>query len=433
MFTESATWGVTRNPWDPDEPPGGSSGGSGAAVAAGLAAAATAPTAPARSAIRPPTARCSGSSPSEAGSRSTRWSRLARDVRERLPDPHRARHRAASRRGTAGGAATPKAASRPSGPSPRPPRRRRASCGSRSRSREPRALAPPMLDPAAAPRSRRPPSSWARWATQVSWRGPNWGTVGNGVAVLYLRGVADDARLLPEPRAPRPAGEPARPAGSLIPDRCSSAPRRRSRSTPRRLNAIFDDADVLLLPVIGEPPVPVGKWDSHSGPVDARRDDPPDGLRPALELRRQPGRLGSGGLHRRRPAALRAARRPARTTRRPCSRSPPSSRPSGRGRSGARRSPERLFAAPPPSNNVPCMLRAVRFRWVLLGTAGLCLSAILAFAPGGSRAAFPGANGDIVFSRQTGPILVPKDPRTRWDLHGRAERQGRHAGHHRRR
>jgi TolB protein len=40
----------------------------------------------------------------------------------------------------------------------------------------------------------------------------------------------------------------------------------------------------------------------------------------------------------------------------------------------------------------------------------LCLSAILAFAPGGSRAAFPGANGDIVFSRHTGPILVPKDP-----------------------
>ena len=48
---------------------------------------------------------------------------------------------------------------------------------------------------------------------------------------------------------------------------------------------------------------------------------------------------------------------------------------------------------------------------MLLGGAGLCLWAILALAPGGSRAAFPGANGDIVFSRQTGPILKPKDPR----------------------
>jgi amidase len=39
-WTESPTFGVTRNPWDVHRTPGGSSGGSGAAVAAGLAAAA---------------------------------------------------------------------------------------------------------------------------------------------------------------------------------------------------------------------------------------------------------------------------------------------------------------------------------------------------------------------------------------------------------
>ncbi|HEY7151590.1 MAG TPA: hypothetical protein VH391_07905 [Solirubrobacterales bacterium] len=57
------------------------------------------------------------------------------------------------------------------------------------------------------------------------------------------------------------------------------------------------------------------------------------------------------------------------------------------------------------------MLRAGRVRWMLLGAAGLCLAGILALTPGGSRAAFPGANGDIVFSRQIGPILNASAPR----------------------
>ena len=41
-WTESPTWGVTRNPWELGHSPGGSSGGSAAAVAAGLVGAALA-------------------------------------------------------------------------------------------------------------------------------------------------------------------------------------------------------------------------------------------------------------------------------------------------------------------------------------------------------------------------------------------------------
>ena len=66
MFTESSTWGVTRNPWNPDHVPGGSSGGSGAAVAAGLVGAARLPTAPVRSGSPPLRAASSASSPSAA-------------------------------------------------------------------------------------------------------------------------------------------------------------------------------------------------------------------------------------------------------------------------------------------------------------------------------------------------------------------------------
>jgi len=56
-WTESPTWGVTRNPWKLDHSPGGSSGGSAAAVAAGLVGAALA--GDGGGSIRFPSAYCS--------------------------------------------------------------------------------------------------------------------------------------------------------------------------------------------------------------------------------------------------------------------------------------------------------------------------------------------------------------------------------------
>ena len=59
-WTESPTWGATRNPWRLEYSPGGSSGGSAAAVAAGLVGAALAGDGEGPSAFPPLTVDCSG-------------------------------------------------------------------------------------------------------------------------------------------------------------------------------------------------------------------------------------------------------------------------------------------------------------------------------------------------------------------------------------
>ena len=92
-FTESKTFGITRNPWNPERTTGGSSGGSGAAVAAGLAAIAHA--SDGAGSIRYPAAHCGlfGLKPQRDRDPDRRRA-LARPVGERLRQPHGRRHRA---------------------------------------------------------------------------------------------------------------------------------------------------------------------------------------------------------------------------------------------------------------------------------------------------------------------------------------------------
>ncbi len=265
MFTESPTWGVTRNPWNMERTPGGSSGGSGAAVAAGLAAAATA--SDGAGSIRYPAAHCSlfGLKPQ----------------RGRIPlDPDIEHWHGMSVYGcvtrsvldtalfldsTAGGGKAPDKPPPPGRPfaeaARTPPGRLRVAVSVKGA----RVLAPPTLDQ----RCRRAVEETAELlgslGHQVAWRDPDWGTIGNGVAIMYSRGVADDARRLPNrERLGRQVRGVIR-GGSLIPD---WALRRARAAIPKhaaRINRIFDQHDVLLLPVIGEPPLPVGKWDSRGG------------------------------------------------------------------------------------------------------------------------------------------------------------------------
>jgi amidase len=264
LFTESPAWGVTRNPWSPGRVPGGSSGGSGAAVAAGLAAAATA--SDGAGSIRYPASYCSlfglkperGRVPIEPREHWHGMSVngfLTRTVLDTalLLDAAASEGNAPQRPSAPGGSFAEAAQT--------PPGRLRIAVSLKPT----RALAPPMLDPRCRAAVTDTGELLGSLGHAVSWSDPKWGTVGNAVAALYLRGVADDARGLPNrERLGRQVGGLAR-LGALIPD---SLVRRTKAAIPkhaRRINAIFDRADVLVLPVVGEPPVPVGKWDSRSG------------------------------------------------------------------------------------------------------------------------------------------------------------------------
>ncbi|HXF00043.1 MAG TPA: amidase [Solirubrobacterales bacterium] len=266
MFTESPTWGVTRNPWNLGRTPGGSSGGSGAAVAAGLVAAATA--SDGAGSIRYPAAYCSifGLKPQ----------------RGRIPvDPDVEHWHGMSVNGcltrtvldtalfldaTAGGGKAPDKPPTPERPfadaARTPPGKLRIAVSVKAT----RALAPPILQPPCRQAVEETAKLLGSLGHEVGWRDPDWGMVGNGTATMYARGVADDARRLPNrERLGRQAAGVAR-LGSLIPDWVLRRARAAIPKHAARINRIFDEHDVLLLPVVGEPPVPVGKWDSHRGP-----------------------------------------------------------------------------------------------------------------------------------------------------------------------
>jgi amidase len=265
MFTESPTWGITRNPWDVTRVPGGSSGGSGAAVAAGLVSAATA--SDGAGSIRIPAAYCGlfGLKPQ----------------RGRVPlDPLAEHWHGMSVNGyltrsvldtallldaTAGGGLAPE--------KPPPPERPFADAARESPGKlriavspkVARALAPPMLDE----RCRRALEDTAdllrSLGHDVTRRDPDYGGVGNQVSVLYMRGIADDAASLPHPeRLGKHIRQLAR-LGRLYPNAAVRHARAVTKKYAARINAIFDHCDVLLTPTIGEPPVPVGKWDSRRG------------------------------------------------------------------------------------------------------------------------------------------------------------------------
>jgi amidase len=264
-FTESATWGVSRNPWDPQRTPGGSSGGSAAAVAAGLVPIASA--SDGAGSIRIPAACCGlfGLKPQRGrvsmAPHLEHWNGLSANgcVSRRVIDT------ALWLDVVSGGSEEPGAPAPPEQPfveaAKTPPGKLRVAYSTAV----PRALAPPTVSDEAKVPVGEMAETLRSLGHETVVQDPNWGSIGNNSIPRYLRGIAEDVARVPLPerleRRTRGMGR----LGGLIPDRLFEQARGAVQADAARVNAIFDSCDVLMTPVMGGTALPVRRWEGRGG------------------------------------------------------------------------------------------------------------------------------------------------------------------------
>jgi len=259
-FTETATWGVTRNPWDLQRAPGGSSGGSAAAVAAGLIGAALG--SDGAGSIRIPAAWCAlfGLKPQRGrvsmAPRGRPWYGLAVNgvLTRRVADT-------ALFHDVASGAIDEDS---DSAPAPEQTFSQMAGTApGRLRIAYSRRVPPGTISRLDGDASRALDDMVELLRSlghDVAERDPEYGADAiAAVLVRYLRGAHDDAASLPHPeRLERRTRGMAR-VGGLIPPSLVQRALAGEAELSRRLNGVLEDHDVLLTPATATPPPRIGQ------------------------------------------------------------------------------------------------------------------------------------------------------------------------------
>jgi amidase len=260
-FTETEAWGITRNPWNHDHTPGGSSGGSAAAVASGMVG--TASASDGAGSIRIPAANCGlfGLKPQRGrvslAPLSEHWLGMSQNgcLSRRVIDT------ALWLDVTAG--AAPGDADTP------PPPRGSFTDAARqgpgklriAMSTEPvRAAAPPILDDRVVAGIESMAEVLRSLGHEVIERAPRYGSVGNAMVARYMGGVAEDVAVVPHPERLEPRTRGFGRLGRSIPGPLVRNAVKAEAKHASRINAIFDDVDVVLTPATGQPAVEIGRW-----------------------------------------------------------------------------------------------------------------------------------------------------------------------------
>jgi amidase len=260
-FTESATYGVTRNPWSRQRTPGGSSGGSASAVAAGLVPIASA--GDGAGSIRIPAASCGlfGLKPSRGRASLAPLSEGWRGMAVLGCVSRNVRDTALWLDIISGGSREAEAPAPPERPfvesSQTPPGKLRVAYSTLA----PRAMLPPTVSEEAKQAVADGVELLRSLGHDVAPRDPDWGGIGDTISARYLKGVAETVEEVPHPerleRRTRGFGR----LGKILPEALYQQATARRPAEQARVNAIFEDHDVLLTPVMGGTALPVRRWE----------------------------------------------------------------------------------------------------------------------------------------------------------------------------
>jgi amidase len=258
-FTESATWGVTRNPWDTGRSPGGSSGGSAAAVAAGLAGAALATDG--AGSIRIPASCCAlfglkpqrgriPTAPYEIGWQGlTHVGCVTRSVRDTALWWDVVADRFDSDGGGRGSSFGEAAA--------REPGRLRIACATNN------FLSAPLKPELRVAYDETVALLRSLGHTVEEIKVP-YGDLLGDIVPRYLRGVAEDAATLAHPRRLERRTRAMARMGRMLPDAVVARARAHEAVTAERMTrAVFAAHDVLLTPGTAQLPLPVGRYEGR--------------------------------------------------------------------------------------------------------------------------------------------------------------------------
>ena len=249
-FTETRTYGATRNPWDPEHATGGSSGGAAAAVAAGLVPVAHA--SDGGGSIRIPAAACGlvglkptlGLVPLGAGDAEHWYGLSAAGFLSRS-----ALDSALLLDAVLGGRGLADAV--------------RAGPGRLRIAVSERAPAPVKLDPRVRAALRETAELLRSLGHEVVDADPAYGLLQPGFLARYLRGIHDDFTRLKDPGACEPRTRAMARLGGRIPLAAVRKARAAGQRAAERLGRLPGGADVLLTPTLATPAQRVGRWEGH--------------------------------------------------------------------------------------------------------------------------------------------------------------------------